>query len=215
MRLAFFAPDGTAREEVPARFIWAIPEVRGMWVAKATFDTPGNWTPAVRTPDDRLVRGAPFSVAPESLAVQVGEAAPASRSRTPADGPMNVITSDTTPDPRLYEMTVAEAVGSGRPSVIVFATPAFCTSRTCGPALETAKSLLDDYPGVNWIHVEVYDNLDAPTAETLVVAEPVLEWGLPSEPWVFVVDAAGVVTDRFEGMVDRAELEEALDRITA
>lgn len=215
VRLAFFAPDGTVREEVRARFIWAIPDVRGMWVARVTFDTPGTWTPAVRTPDDRLVRGVPFSVAPESLAIQVGDAAPPSRSKTPADGPIEAITSDPTPDPRLYGMTVAEAVGSGRPSVIVFATPAFCTSRTCGPALDTAKSLLDQYPGVNWIHVEVYDNLDAPTAETLVLAEPVVEWGLPSEPWVFVVDTAGVVTDRFEGMVDPAELEEALDRVSA
>ena len=215
VRLAFFAPDGTPGEEVPARFAWAIPEIRGMWVATVTFDSPGNWTPAVRTADDRLVHGVPFNVASESLAVQVGEAAPASRSKTAADGPIEVITSDPTPDPRMYEMTVAEAVGSGRPSVIVFATPAFCTSRTCGPALDTAKALIDRYPDVNWIHVEVYDNLDAPTAETLVLAEPAVEWGLPSEPWIFVVDTAGVVTDRFEGIVDRVELEEALDRIKA
>ena len=215
VRLAFIAPDGTARAEVPASFEWAIPEVRGMWVARVAFDVPGNWTPAIRTPDDRLVRGVPFSVAPESLAVAVGDTAPASRSKTLAGGPIEAVTTDPDPDPRLYETTVAEAVRSGRPSVIVFATPAFCTSRTCGPVLDSAKALLDRYPDVNWIHVEVYDNLDAPTTEALIPTDPVLEWGLPSEPWVFVVDAAGIVADRFEGVVGRAELDEALARVTA
>ena len=214
VRLAFFAPDGAAAEEAPARFVWAVPDVRGMWTAQVVFDTPGVWSVAVRTTDDRLVRGAPFSVAPAPRTVGVGERAPPSRSKTQADGPLESITSDPDPDPRLYEMTVAEAVGSGRPSVIVFATPAFCTGQTCGPVLDTAKSLIDRRPDVNWVHVEVYDNLDAAGPENLVLAEPVSEWGLPTEPWVFLVDADGVVTDRFEGVVGPAELEEALARVT-
>lgn len=211
--LVLYAPDGTAREEVETRFIWAIPEVRGLWAANVTFDVPGNWTLAVRGTDGRLVDGAPFSVATESLAVGVGERAPASRSKTLSDAPIGTITSDPQPDDRLYRVTVAEAVTSGRPTVVVFATPAFCTSRTCGPTLETAKGLVDDYPSVNWIHVEVYENLDAPSTAALVVADPVIEWGLPNEPWVFVVDASGVVADRFEGVVDRTELGDALARV--
>ena len=213
--LVLYAPDGTARDEVDTRFVWAVPESRGLWAADVTFDVPGNWTPALRDADGRLVDGAPFSVATEPLAVGVGENAPASRSKTSADGPILTITSDPEPDDRLYSMTVAEAVASGRPTVVVFATPAFCTSRTCGPALDTAKGLVDDYPSVNWIHVEVYENLDAPSTDDLAVADPVIEWGLPSEPWVFVVDGSGVVSDRFEGVVDRTELEDALARVTS
>lgn len=211
--LAFFSPDGAMREEAPARFVWAIPEIRGMWVTDYLFDSPGRWTPAVRTPDGRLVRGAPFAVGAESIAVGVGDHAPASPSKTLNDGPIDTITSDPHPDRRLYGMTVAEAVESGRPSVIVFATPAFCVSRTCGPVLDTAKALIDRYRGVNWVHVEVYDNLDALTAEELVPAPAAVEWGLPSEPWVFVVNPAGVVSDRFEGLVGLNELEQALQRI--
>ena len=211
--LGFFAPDGSLREEVPARFVWAIPEITGMWVADFLFDSPGRWTPAVRTVDGRLVRGAPFAVAAESLAVDVGDPAPASLSKTLADGPIETITSDPHPDRRLYEVSVAEAVGSGRPSVIVFATPAFCVSRTCGPALDTAKTLIDRYPGAAWIHVDVYDNLDATSPEELVPVPAAVEWGLPSEPWVFVVNEDGVVTDRFEGLVGVTELEHALQRV--
>ena len=215
VRLVLHAPDGTPREEAETRFIWAIPEVRGLWVADVTFDAPGNWSLAVRGADDRLVDAAPFSVAAEPLAIGVGERAPASRSKTSSDAPIRTITSDPEPDGRLYRMTVADAVGSGRPTVVVFATPAFCIGQTCGPVLDTAKGLVDDYPGVNWIHVEVYENLDAASKEALVIAEPVTEWGLPNEPWVFVVDASGVVTDRFEGVVDAAELEDALARVTS
>ncbi|MDE0169310.1 MAG: hypothetical protein OXS29_07310 [bacterium] len=213
--VVFYGPDGTAREETAARFMWAIPEVRGLWRANVTFDAPGNWKLAVRGADGRLVEGAPFSVAAEPQTVGVGERAPASLSKTSSDAPIRTITSDPEPDPRLYRMTVAEAVGSGRPAVVVFATPAFCTSRTCGPALDTAKGLVDDYPSVNWVHVEVYENLDAQAAEELVIAEPVVEWGLPNEPWVFVVDESGVVADRFEGVVDRMELDDALARVTS
>ena len=213
--VVFYGPDGTARKETAARFIWAIPEVRGLWRADMTFDAPGNWSLAVRGADGRLVEGAAFSVAPEPQTVAVGERAPASLSKTSSDGPVRTITSDPEPDPRLYRMTVAEAVGSGRPTVVIFATPAFCASQTCGPALDTAKGLVDDYPAVNWIHVEVYENLDAPTAEELVIADPVIEWGLPNEPWVFVVNASGVVADRFEGVVDRMELEDALARVAS
>lgn len=213
--LVLYAPDGTDREEVDTRFVWAVPESRGLWAADVTFDVAGKWIPAVRGADGRLVDGAPFSVATESAAVGIGERAPASRSRTSSDAPIRTITSDHRPDDRLYRMTVAEAVSSGRPTVVVFATPAFCTSATCGPALDTAKGLVDDYPGVNWIHVEVYENLEAPSPEDLIVSDPVLEWGLPNEPWVFVVDGSGVVADRFEGVVDRTELEGALARVTS
>lgn len=215
VRLAFHAPDGTARAEVEGRFLWAVPDVRGLWVTDVTFDAPGNWTVAVRGTDNRLVEGAPFSVAAEPLAVGIGEPAPASRSKTSADAPIQAITSDPDPDDRLYRMTVAEAIRSGRPTVVIFATPAFCTSRTCGPALDVAKELVDDHPGVNWIHVEVYENLDAASTEALEVVDAVIEWGLPNEPWVFVVNASGVVADRFEGVVDRFELEDALARVTS
>ena len=214
LRLAFFAPDGSPREEeAEARFIWAVPGVRGMWAAETVFDAPGAWSFEVRTPGGAVKGAAPLNVAAAPLTAGVGEKAPASRSKTLADGPMDSITSDPDPDPRLYEATAADAVGSGRPSVIVFATPAFCVSRTCGPALDTAKALIDRYPDVNWVHVEVYDNLDAPDLESLVPAPAAEEWGLPSEPWVFLVDEDGVVTHRFEGTVGRFELEEALAQV--
>ncbi len=37
----------------------------------------------------------------------------------------------------------------------------------------------------------------------------VTEWGLVSEPWVFVVDASGKVTAKFEGAATADEVEAA------
>lgn len=213
--VTFVAPGGSPSQEVPGRFIWAIPDVRGMWVAEVDLDLPGTWTFRIRTRDDRVIEGAPFSVSQEPRTVGVGGQAPPSDSKTLPSTPLDSLTTDPAPDLRLYRTTIAQAVGSGRPSVIVFATPAFCTSQTCGPVLDVAKPLIDVYPEVNWIHVEVFENLDASSTDDLELAGAVVDWGLPNEPWTFVVDAAGIVTHRFEGVLDRVELEAAVDRVTS
>ena len=211
--LTFTPPGGEPLDEVPGRFIWAIPEVRGMWVAEVPFHVSGRWSFSVRTEDETVVEGAPFAVSPVPQTVGVGDPAPRSETKTGPETPLESLTTDSDPDPRFYEMTVDQAVGSGRPSVIVFATPALCTTQTCGPVLDSAKLLIDRYAEVNWVHVEVYDNLQASDPNDLRVVEAVNEWGLPNEPWVFVVDGAGLVTHRFEGVLDRAELQTALEEV--
>lgn len=204
----FFRPDGTPAGATSTRFIWAIPDVRGMWVTNFQFDVPGAWTLGVRTSDGRLVPSAPFSVNADSLSIGIGDAAPASMTKTIRDGSLAEISTDHDPDPRFYDLTVAEAVASGRPSVIMFATPAFCTSATCGPTLDVAKAIIDDFADVAWVHVEVFDILaDGSVGDTVPA---IFEWRLQTEPWVFVVDAGGVVRSRFEGALDEAELRDAL-----
>lgn len=215
IELAFAGPGGSPPVEVPGRFIWAVPDVRGLWVAQVDFDLAGTWTFRMRTADDQVIEGAPFSVSPEPRTVGVGERAPPSDTKTLPETPLTSLTTDPAPDLRLYRTAVGEAVGSGRPSVILFATPAFCTSGTCGPVIDVAKPLIDVYPEINWIHVEIYENLNTSNPDDLQPARGVVEWGLPNEPWTFVVDSAGIVTHRFEGVLDRVELEAALDKVTS
>lgn len=210
----FFRPDGTPAGKAEAEFIWAIPDVRGLWVASFDFDVAGAWQVGVRNGDGNLAVSPPFNVALEAAAVDVGEPAPRSVSKTTGDGSLAEITTDTSPDPALYDQTVADAVTSGLPSVIVFATPAFCVSATCAPSLDTVKSLTGEFEDVNFVHVEVFDNLDAPSRDQLVLAPPVAEWGLQTEPWVFVVDEDGIVRARFEGAIGEHELRRALDAVT-
>lgn len=208
-----FRPDSSPAGTVSSEFIWAIENVQGRLVGDYEFDEPGIWQLGVRTADGGLIRSGPFQVNDETISVGVGDPAPASDTKTSASGPIETISTDIAPDPRFYEMTVAEAVTSGRPSVIVFATPAFCVSATCGPSLDVAKAMSTDFPGVNWVHVEVYDNLDATSFDELVEVPAVNEWSLFSEPWVYVVDASGIVSARFDGAVGDAELRRAVEAV--
>jgi hypothetical protein len=43
----------------------------------------------------------------------------------------------------------------------------------------------------------------------------VSEWGLLSEPWVFTVDADGIVRGSFEGVLGEDELKAAIEEIAA
>ena len=122
------------------------------------------------------------------------------------------ITSSEVPDPDLYRMTVAKALDNGLPSIVSFATPAFCQTATCGPQVEVITALKDRYPGrANFIHIEVYDSPDKLTDLSRARLVPQMaEWGLLTEPYTFVLDGEGRVAAKFEGFVNEDELAEAL-----
>ena len=145
--------------------------------------------------------------------VEEGERAPLSETRTTDTHELSEITTDPDPDPSFYEMTVAEAVQSG-PSVLVFATPAWCVTQTCGPLLDQVKSLSEQYPGLNYVHVEIYENIHADSFQDLMAVPAVTEWGLPSEPWVFVTNGDGVVEAAFQGVALDSELEAAFSEVS-
>ena len=196
------------RQSVPAGFIWAIPDVSGLYKANFDFDVPGIWVVSVQPESGPALADFPIQVQEFPRTVAVGDPAPQSDSFTIDDAPLAEISSATDPDPSLYQMSIAEAVTSGRPSVIVFATPKFCQTAICGPTLDRVLELKPSFPGVNFLHVEVFTNLDDP--ENIETVPAVDEWGIPTEPWVFVVDAAGIVVARFEGVVDATEIAAAL-----
>lgn len=198
------------KQVISAEFIWAIPDVSGLYKAWVEFDASGIWMVSVQ-PEGAAAPLTDFAVqvAGSPLTVGVGEPAPPSDTPTIADHPdLSEISSDPDPNPAFYRLSIAEAVASGRPTVIAFATPKFCQTAVCGPTLDVLETLIAEYPEVNFLHVEVFTNLDDP--QNLATVPAVVEWGLPTEPWVFVVDAAGVVVGRFEGVVDPADLASIL-----
>ena len=102
--------------------------------------------------------------------------------------------------------SVADALALGRTLMLVFATPGYCTSQTCAPVLgEVQKVKARRAASASFVHVEIYKE-----PRNLVVADAVTEWNLQSEPWVFVVDRSGVITDRIESITNDAELEASL-----
>ena len=147
----------------------------------------------------------------------VGTAAPASVTYKAGDKEdLSQITSALIPDPDLYQLSINEALQQGKPLVVVFATPAFCVSATCGPQLEELAKVKDVIGNrANFIHVDVFEDPHLieggrPTGD-LVPA--VLEWGLPTEPWTFIVDKNGLISAKFEQLATATEIETKLQEI--
>jgi hypothetical protein len=191
-------------------FTWTVPDVRGLYRIAATFDVPGTWRVAAHTGPDHRGTPVPFNVASEALTPDVGDPAPAVATPTAPPEEISSISTDPNPDPTFYQTSLDVALDSGQPTVVVFSTPAFCETATCGPMLDTVKDAAMDHPDVTFIHVEVYENLEAPSREELALAEAVEAWNLPSEPWTFIVDSDGTITARLEGTLSKNELDELL-----
>ncbi len=225
-------PDGTV-ETHPAGEI-------GVYVANVDLDSAGRWGVEVSgTVNGKALepQSSVFDVRTKSLSPAIGDPAPPSVQPLLSDvgGDITKIDTSDPPGPQMHQMTVADAIKSGTPTVIVFATPAFCTSQICGPTKNIVDDLYQKYQGqANFIHIEPYFldqarsgkglcplpivNLDFAShpqgdcpqlpASQLPPADE--SWNLQSEPWVFVVDRQGKIAGKFEGVVSLDELEQAL-----
>ncbi len=227
--IAFIAPGesqpGTATE---ATFVWAIEDQRGDYVANVEFPAAGDWkavfiTEAPDSPQQAI--GVDFQVAETSPTIPIGGTAPASDTPTAVDvgGDLAQLSTDPTPDPSFYEVSVADALASKRPFVLVFATPAFCQSAQCGPTLDRIKAVAASAPDdVAFINVEPYqltftEGRLQPALDANGQLQPVpsvVEWGILTEPWIFAVDGDGIVRGSFEGVVSEDELNAALAEIS-
>lgn len=204
---------GSPLGEYEGEFVWTIPDVVGLYAFQVDIPGPATYQLTIDAGELGELPPLGFVAAQDPVQVSVGEAAPPSDSRTLEDAPIEDLTSDPTPVESYYEMTVAEAVESG-PSVVIFATPAWCTSQSCGPMLDQVQEIESDYPDLNYVHVEVYENIHVTERQDLVLVPAVDEWGLPSEPWLYVTDESGMVTAAFEGAVSDGELRRALDDVS-
>lgn len=216
----------TAASQAAGTFRWLELDSSGIYAAYADFPHAGDWgvevTGRAAGQADRTAR-VTFSVRQTTQTPAIGADAPPSDTLTATDpARLAAISTDTDPDPAFYALSVHDAVAAGKPFVLVFATPAFCVSRTCGPALDRVKQVASDYAGrVNFIHVEPYrlqlvGGRTQPQLDGLGHPQPtraVIEWGLPTEPYVFVVDAHGKVSAKFEGSAYPDELTAALDAV--
>ena len=205
--------DGTTFVDVPADFVWMVPDAIGLYRATLPFDTAGMWEIDFEVSTGESAQPFLVLVSEEPTTVGPGEAAPRVVTPTLDDTPVDDLTTDVPVDEDFYRVSLDEALENGRKTVAVFATPAYCTSAACGPMMRQVKEIADGYPDVNWVHVEVYTGFNedgfAPDVDHLAPA--VVAYGLQTEPWIFVMDEGGVVTARIEGVLGRGELEQLLE----
>jgi len=247
VRVRFFnlARDATTpASETDAVFYWIIEGQRGLYRAPATFTEAGQWgaeilvrrsgasgsgltdSGAAGTTDplaSEVTVRVVFSVREHPSTPAIGDPAPPADTPTleTAGGDTHRISTDLDPDPRFYELSIRQAIEAGKPFLLVFATPAFCQTATCGPTLQVVKQVVADYPTLTAIHVEPYELVERDGALQPVVdangnfqAIPAVRaWGLISEPYTFLVDADGKVAARLDGPIDPTELREAIDAL--
>jgi hypothetical protein len=191
-------------------------EVTDIFTFHQGFDAPGVWVISA-TADGRTAKGA-FQVftrkqVPSPL---VGEDAIPSESPTVSDGRGVDPICTRTPACSMHETTIAEAISGSKPAVVVFATPRFCTSRTCGPVVDIVEEQKDRVgDSVSWIHVEVWRNdedaVNKPDGQSPTFAE----WKLGTEPWVYFIGSDGRVRDRWLGAMGPRELRAGVDALVS
>jgi hypothetical protein len=195
----------------PAAFFGSGQTGGGEWVVYSEFDSSGPWGFEVSLDHPTYgpaVGRVNIEVAARPRTPKVGDHVPSPDSPTAAAGDLATITSDPSPDPGLYTMTVGDAAASGKPTVIYFGSPAHCSTQLCADSLAALKQVKGQFGSqVNFIHVETRDLKDPAQLSPTTAA-----WGLPSEPWTFVLDKAGRVNTRMEGGLDPLELQAVLQQ---
>jgi hypothetical protein len=181
-----------------------------------TFARAGEWGVEIQAEfadGTAAIQRIGFQVLADSASPTIGEAAPRVETPTASDVENDLarLASALTPNPAFYVQSLADALESGKPTVLLFATPAFCQTRFCGPAYELTGELQTRYAeAVNFVHVEVYSDLPDPAATGWQLAPAMQTYGLRTEPWLFVIGGDGRVAYRVEGLFTAEEVEEQL-----
>lgn len=158
-----------------------------------------------------------FPVLEKTYEPSIGDAAPKTVQKIAKDvKDLSELDSSAKPHLELHDITVADAIASGKPSVVAFVTPAFCQTRFCGPVLnDVVVPVQQQYQGrVHVIHIEPYD-LAAARKGTLTTVQAARDWNLRIEPFIAVLDGQGRVAAKFEGIIDLAEVKQAVDAVLA
>ncbi len=186
-----------------------LPERRGLYTVDATLTEPGTWNAVLDVEGDQI----PFSFAVKEAPEAPNIGQQASRAASPTDVDALGVDPLCTQDPPcpLHARSLDELVGSGRPTAVLFATPARCETQYCGPVLDVLLPLVAEYEDrVDIVHVEIYKDMRSEDSVPTVEA-----WNLPSEPWFFGIDASGTIVARLDGAFDRTELVAVLDQLSA
>lgn len=219
----FLGGNGGGEQETRQAYFHSWPYgVRGAYSTELNFPLAGDWRLDIVVEDDTgpLQASLKVKVTEESSIPDIGEMPPPTLNKTLATvANVEDLTTDYTPDLDLYQLSINQAIKTDLPTVVVFATPAFCTSPTCGPQVDAVSELKNAHQEeANFIHVEYYDNpseIQGDLSKARLVNHAA-EWGFTTVPgwfnesWVFVLDSKGIIHQRFEGFTTVDEMEEAL-----
>ena len=200
-QLALAAPGAQQGEVVDAHQMSAgLPKGRGVYVIEAVLDQPGVYEGRVLTRGKRV----PLALQVRQTAAAATPGMMANRAPSPTtQNPLGVhpICTRQPPCP-LHTESLAAVIGTGRPVAVLFAPPALCQTRYCGPVLDELLVARQPFENqISFVHVEIYASLtgneEAPT---------VMAWNLPYEPFLFTIDGSGIIRGRLDSAFGRDEI---------
>jgi hypothetical protein len=194
---------------------------KSLFVSSIKVPKPGTYAVmGVAKMDGRLVATDPIGarVLSNDPVPNVGDKAPVIDTPTLQSAGGNIGSIDTRQPPSdMHAVSFKNVVGK-KPVILLFATPALCQSRVCGPVVDIAEELKNESKGqAEFIHMEIYRNntiapgcLEGTRPEAECLRPQVLAYRLQTEPWAFAINRKGKVAARLEGAYSKAELAGAL-----
>jgi hypothetical protein len=107
-----------------------------------------------------------------------------------------------------HEITLTDALASGKPVAFMISTPGFCQTAICGPVLEFMVDAAPRLTDFAVVHAEVY--VAPETGDLSRTTDAIAAYGLAWEPSFYVADATGTVTARLDFLWDGAEFDTAI-----
>jgi hypothetical protein len=184
---------------------------RSVYVARIPLPSKGGYTvAAVAEFDNKFVVTSPtqISVPDQSKVPAVGDHAIRVHTPTRTSVGGNIAEIDTRiPPDSMHEVDLPNALDEHHPVLLLFATPALCQSRVCGPVTDVAEQVKSEYGDrVDFIHMEIYVNNDPQKGPR----PQFRAWHLETEPVAFAIDRRGIVVERLQGAFSARELTAAV-----
>jgi hypothetical protein len=184
-----------------------------VYVTDLDFTSEGEWRIAalIKEEGEMTATLLPSAVVGEFAKVpRAGDRAPSIHTPTVEDAgnDLEQITTRVPPDTQ-NRVDYADVLGK-EPVVLLFATPQFCQSRVCGPVVDVAEQVKEEYgEEAEFIHMEIFNDNDPGKG----VRPQVRAFHLPSEPWLFVIDRRGTIRTAIEGAFGVERLTEAVEGV--
>ena len=186
------------------------PAAPGVYVTHTSFDRAGKWGAEIDVTSGgrRHSLQTIFTVSKRSVTPPIGAPAPRSHNPTLGQVPLSQLDSGRPPD-TMHRISIARAIALHRPLVILFASAAYCGTFQCVPEITAVSDVQRRYHAqIDFVHIDIFRGARPPA-----LSSTALQWHIPSQPWIFIVDRSGRVAAKFEGPTAESEIESSIGHV--
>jgi hypothetical protein len=209
--VARFEPIELSKRFVSRQTVDDPDAARSVYVSELPLSGSGGYTvAAVAEFDKRFIATSPIQVVVNERSKVPAAGDRAIKVHTPTrssvGGNIKEIETRVPPD-SMHEVDLADALDRHRPVLLLFATPALCQTRVCGPVTDVAEQVKSEYDDrMDFIHMEIYVDNDVEKGPR----PQFRAWHLDTEPVAFAIDRRGIIAERLEGAFSVRELRAAV-----